>query len=182
MKIKTMTKTMTELKAILEDHVKYLRGEEGGARADLSNTDLHRADLRNTDLSGANLSKTNLSGANLVDTNLSEADLHYANLSAANLSGTDLRHADLRWANLHHADLSGTGLKIFQAGEWTAYIWRDHIRIACQCHSTSEWKTFTDIQIDAMHKTALACWKENKTIILAIADSIAKTQDLEAKE
>jgi len=66
---------------ILEKHNKWLRGEVGGERANLSGADLYGADLRRADLSGANLRGTNLRKADLR-----EADLYGAYLSAANLS------------------------------------------------------------------------------------------------
>ncbi len=66
------TYTAAELKAILDDHSRWLRGD-GGARAN----------LRYADLSSANLSYANLSSA----------DLSYADLSSANLSSADLSSA-----------------------------------------------------------------------------------------
>jgi hypothetical protein len=74
-----------ELKAVLDAHAKWTRGEGGGKRANLSG-----ANLSGADLSGANLSGADLSGANLSGANLSGADLSGANLSGANLSGADL--------------------------------------------------------------------------------------------
>ena len=104
-----------ELKAILGKHLKWLRGEDGGERANLFGANLSRADL-----SGANLSRANLSGANLFGANLSRANLSGANLSranlfganlfGANLSGADLFGANLFGANLSRADLSGANL------------------------------------------------------------------------
>ena len=61
--------TKEELQIVLDNHKKWLKGEEGGERANLRYADLRCADLRGADLSGANLSGANLSGA----------DLHYAN-------------------------------------------------------------------------------------------------------
>ena len=49
-----------KLKDILDKHLKWLRGEDGGERADL-----YGANLSGADLSGANLSWANLSGADL---------------------------------------------------------------------------------------------------------------------
>ena len=117
--------TRTELSEILEKHRKWLVGEGGGQRADLSEADLSEADLREADLryadlSGADLRYANLCGANLSEADLSEADLREAdlryanlcgaNLSGANLSGADLSGADLRYADLSGANLSGAGL------------------------------------------------------------------------
>ena len=69
-----------ELEKILELHAKWLNGEEGGERADLSDADLSGADLRGADLS--------------------HADLSHADLSDADLSGADLRGADLDYSCL----------------------------------------------------------------------------------
>ena len=122
-----------ELKKILEKHLKWLKDEVGGERADLYNADLryvklrydnlsnanlynadlcyanlsnaklYKADLRYANLSNADLSYANLSNADLCYANLSNADLRYANLSNANLSNADLYNADLRYANLYKA-------------------------------------------------------------------------------
>ena len=91
-----------ELKAILGKHLKWLRGEDGGERANLFGANLSRADL-----SGANLSRADLSGANLFEANLSGANLFEANLFEANLSRANLSGADLFEANLSGANLSG---------------------------------------------------------------------------
>ena len=109
-----------KLKNILDKHLKWLRGENGGKRAnlsgaDLSWADLFRANLSRANLSGANLSGADLSGANLSGANLSWADLSWANLFRANLfranlSGADLSGADLSEANLSGADLSWANL------------------------------------------------------------------------
>ena len=87
--------TKVEIKEKLELHLKWLRNESGGERANLS-----RANLSQANLSRANLSQANLSWANLSWANLSQADLSGANLSQANLSG-----ANLSWANLSQANL-----------------------------------------------------------------------------
>ena len=86
-----------DIKLILEKHAKWLRGEDGGERADLRGADLRGADLSGADLRGANLHSANLRGA----------DLYYANLRGADLRDADLRDADLRGANLYYANLRG---------------------------------------------------------------------------
>ena len=104
-----------ELKNILDKHFKWLRGENGGKRANLSRADLSRADLSGADLSGANLSRADLSradlsGADLSGANLSRVDLSRADLSGANLFGANLSGANLFGANLFGANLSGVNL------------------------------------------------------------------------
>ena len=56
-----------DIKLILEKHAKWIRGEDGGERADLHNADLSGANLRDANLRGADLSDANLSDANLRD-------------------------------------------------------------------------------------------------------------------
>ena len=90
-----------ELKEILDKHKMWLKDEEGGERANLSN-----ADLSGTYLWNANLTYADLNGANL-----SNAGLWNADLSDADLSDADLSDADLRGTNLWGANLSGADLK-----------------------------------------------------------------------
>ena len=104
-----------ELKEILDKHMKWLRGEPGGSRANLSCANLYGADLScanlsRADLYGANLSCANLYGANLSCANLYGANLYGANLSRANLSCANLSRADLYGANLSCANLSCANL------------------------------------------------------------------------
>lgn len=112
--------TQEELNLVLESHRKWLRGEEGGRRAILLNTNLsglslHGADLTKADLRGANLFKTdlqfvNLEEADLSKANLSEAELFYGRLSNACLNKANLQNADLTYAFLFNADLSEADL------------------------------------------------------------------------
>ena len=104
-----------ELKAILGKHLKWLRGEDGGERANLSGAYLSGAYLFEANLSGADLSEANLFGANLSEADLSRANLSgaylfEANLSEANLSEADLSEANLFGAYLFEANLSEADL------------------------------------------------------------------------
>ena len=109
-----------KLKQILKSHGKWLRGEEGGERADLYGADLYGADLYGADLYGAVLYGAALYGANLREADLREADLR----------GADLRGADLCEANLPE--------KIIQVGpigsrkSYTIY-WEDRNIVQCGC-------------------------------------------------
>jgi len=84
-----------EIKKVLELHEKWINGEEGGERADLSEANLREANLSGADLRGAFLSGADLCGADLRGANLSGAGLRGAFLSGADLCGADLRGADL---------------------------------------------------------------------------------------
>ena len=130
-------------------------------------------DLRGADLRGADLSGTNLSWADLRGADLRGADLSWADLRGADLRGANLSDADLRGANLSGTNLRGANLKVYQAGEWISYITPSHIRIGCQFHETKKWREFSDSEIDAMNRNALAYWKENKAIVLSIAESFS---------
>ena len=108
------------LEKILEKHEMWLRGEEGGERADLRNAylwnanligaNLSYADLSGADLWNANLKDIDLSGADLSCADLSDANLKYANLIGANLTDANLRNVCLRNADLMGADLSAADL------------------------------------------------------------------------
>lgn len=106
--------------------------------------------------------------ANLSYANLSYADLSYANLSYASLSYASLSYANLSDASLSYANLSGANLKIYQSDLWMCCIQKEHIRIGCQYHTTTDWFNFTDEEISKMHTDALSWWSRNKEIIKAI--------------
>ena len=113
-----------DIKLILEKHAKWIRGEDGGERADLCNADLCGANLWGANLCGANLwganlRNANLRGANLRNANLRGADLRNADLCGANLRGADLCDADLCDANLCCANLRGA--KNTDKTAWDAY-------------------------------------------------------------
>ncbi len=82
--------TTDELTAILDKHAKWLRDEEDGSRANLTDAYLTGANLSRAYLTGAYLNGADLSRAYLSRANLTDADLTGANLSRAYLDGTCL--------------------------------------------------------------------------------------------
>ena len=100
-----------ELNRILELHEKWIKGEDGGVKADLEHANLSGADLSDADLIDADLSSANLIGADLEHANLSGADLSDADLGIADLRGADLSDADLGIADLRGANLRGADLR-----------------------------------------------------------------------
>ena len=95
-----------KLKEILDKHEKWLNGEKGRERADLSYSNLSNSNLR-----GSNLSCSDLRGSNLSGSNLSGSDLSGSNLTCSNLSGSDLSGSNLSGSNLRGSDLSGSNLR-----------------------------------------------------------------------
>ena len=88
-----------ELNDILENHKKWLEGEEGGGYADLRYTDLSSADMRDADMTGTDLRGANLDysclplwcgslGANFDDRQLVQIAYHLvrAGLNSKNAS------------------------------------------------------------------------------------------------
>ena len=55
--------TQEQLSEILNLHRMWAHGQEGGKRADLTDTDLEGANLKGANLDGANLKGANLNGA-----------------------------------------------------------------------------------------------------------------------
>ena len=94
-----------QLKEVLDQHRKWLRGEISGKRANLTGVN-----LRGVNLSGEYLSGANLTGADLFDADLSGANLRGADLSGADLSGAYLFDANLSGADLSKANLTGAYL------------------------------------------------------------------------
>jgi uncharacterized protein YjbI with pentapeptide repeats len=94
-----------KLEEILDLHAKWLRGENGGVRAELQG-----ASLRGANLQGANLQDANLQDVSLRGANLQGASLRGANLQDASLQRADLRYANLQDANLQRADLQRANL------------------------------------------------------------------------
>ena len=70
--------TQEQLSEILNLHRMWAHGQEGGKRADLTDTDLEGANLKGADLAGAILVGANLKGANLDGANLKGANLNGA--------------------------------------------------------------------------------------------------------
>lgn len=114
---------MQNLKEILDNHLKWLKNEEGGKRADLDGADLR----------GANLMGADLMGADLRGSYLREADLRGSYLEGANLA-----RADLRGDNLEGA------IKIPMFCKWSHGITDKQIHIGCEKRSVEEWKKFIE--------------------------------------
>lgn len=70
-------RTQDEIKIILDLHAKWLKGENSGIRANLSEVNLSEANLSRVNLSGASLYRADLSRANLSDADLSRTNLSY---------------------------------------------------------------------------------------------------------
>ena len=139
----SMFEEFTEwIKEVLNNHLKWLKNDPAGRRANLYGADLRGADLRDANLygadlrdailrgailrgadlrdailRGADLRDANLYGADLRDAILRGADLRDAILRDADLRGADLRDADLRDANLRGADLYGAEIKDREGNE-----------------------------------------------------------------
>ncbi len=78
-----ITMTQNEIDKILENHKKWLNGEDGGSRANLQGANLQVADLRGADLRAAELRAADLRAAALQGAKLWGADLQGANLQGA---------------------------------------------------------------------------------------------------
>lgn len=97
----------SDLKEILNKHVKMLNGRYEGQWTDLRNADLRGADLNGAILSMADLSGAKLNKAKLIGAELIEAKLNGVDLSGADLSEAMLNEAELKGANLRDAKLRG---------------------------------------------------------------------------
>lgn len=192
-----------ELQKILKLHEKWLNGEDGGVKANLSganlsganlsDANLNGADLNDANLSGADLNDANLRGANLRDANLRSADLRDANLCYADLCYADLSDADLRDADLSDADLRGANLsfalidgfvyqlsRIGSSNRMTTF-WADRDIVWCGCFTGTfkDWrdkirKTYTaDEEYRKQYEAALKYFAE-----LAAVDGMTRFKEM----
>jgi uncharacterized protein YjbI with pentapeptide repeats len=139
------------LKEILKKHLKWLRDEKGGERADLSEANLWGANLRRTNLWGANLREADLSEANLSEANLREADLSEANLWGANLRRTK-------------------GIIGFKIDDYEAIITKDQIQIRCKIMPVEKWKKMTKKEIIELSNTrGWELWKKYRNTLFKLA-------------
>ena len=151
-----------ELAVIIDNHGKWLRGEDGGERANLCSAYLCGADLRGADLRDANLCDANLCGADLRGAYLCGADLR-----GAYLCGADLRGADLRSCAGERNYIKS----IFVSDVYAITYTSESIQIGCQRHKISEWWEFDDHRIAEMDgKKALKFWREWKDTIRMIIE------------
>lgn len=160
--------TQEKLKEILASHSKWLRGENGGEKADLSNVDLSYINLNHTDLRGANfcganLYRANLFGANLSGAKLCGADLCGADLSYSSLRATNLRHTNLSNSRFGNANLSTTSLsktyyQIVRIGSreaTTTYCVEDD-NVRCGC-----WNNYGGGTLEEFKKRVESVYGEN---------------------
>ena len=111
-----------------------------------------------------------LLGADLRGANLYCADLRGANLYCANLYGANLYGADLYGADLYGEKLLKTPLFILNL-DWHVTITTSHMKIGCQLHLISEWRSFNDDEISEMSSRALEFWNKYKSVLLSMCEA-----------
>ena len=156
-----------ELTVIIDNHGRWLRGEDGGKCANLCGASLCGANLCGANLCGANLCDADLCGANLCDANLRDANLCSADLCSADLRGADLRGADL-WSCAGERNYIKS---IFVSDVYAITYTSEVLQIGCQRHKISEWWGFDGHRIAEMDgKKALKFWREWKDTIRMIIE------------
>lgn len=98
--------TQEELDKILELHRKYLTGEEGGVKANLSYTDLAELNLNKRDLIDINISHSNLRNTKFFCSNLIRVDFYDSNLEGADFGNAKLNGIRFDCANLTLTDFN----------------------------------------------------------------------------
>jgi uncharacterized protein YjbI with pentapeptide repeats len=197
----------TEINEIVRKHRLWLKGREGGSRADFTGRNLCKVDFTGRDLRSAiftdailhgavftnsTLIGVNFTNAKLTDANLSCAILHYANFTNADLTNVnfsysvltdiDFTNAILNGANLYRTTLNGanftnTNILILQHSEWTVYIHADTLQIENHHYSHDKWLNFNDDEIQEIDSNMLEWWKKYKPFIISGIEFI-KTQEV----
>ena len=110
---------------VIAAHCRFLLGEPGGTRADLSGIDLSAIDFRNVDLAGATLARARFGTADVTGASFRDADLRGADLSTAvgvaahqfagaDVSGAKLPEVVAKFEGLGHLEKSaGFAEKVF---------------------------------------------------------------------
>lgn len=178
-----MKLTKRRIRKILDDHVKWLRGESNGVKADFTGADLQEVDLRGEDLMCANFLAANLNDADLSEADLRGAFLNNAHLYGAILDDADLRHSSLSGADLRHADLSNVNLggatldsinlkganlrgvcdgdeplvifKTILGLRWDILIYNLLVTVGYETKTYDEWKEITKEELIKLDKDAL---------------------------
>lgn len=186
--------TPKQIKEVLEKHGKWLRGEEGGERANFRGADLRRAnfrwanlrganfrwtDLQEANFRGANLRGANFRGAYLWIANFREADLQEADLWRAGLWRASLRGANLRGANLEGADLLCFGnmreIRTMQIDTRQIGYTADTLQIGCQRHPIDKWRKWNTEAgrkwIERMDSKVIDWADRNLGLVLQIIDA-----------
>ena len=164
--------TQEKLAEVLAAHLKWVRGEEGGIRANLRGAYLEGADLQDADLKRANLR-----GAYLVGANLRDANLEGAYLEGAYLRGADLRDATIvdgrRWEDYSSDHLAGIcqtpEIRAKAVAAWGAHSWSD-----CPMHNALGISNFGQ----AENPRAVACWVALYDANLLSKPDLLSTQDV----
>ena len=106
------------------------------------------------------LRDASLAGVDLEDADLKDADLRGASLIDANLVGADLGDADLVGASGNLKEL-----KTMQIETYLISFTKDILQIGCKSFSHTEWKNFSDDEINKMDSQALSFWNKWKDFI-----------------
>ena len=117
-----------ELKEVVRKHGMWLRGEDGG----------ERADLRGADLRGADLSGANLRGANLREANLREANLRGA------INGHVCRMDFGGWSICIREDHTSIGCKTHDNSDWLRWTHESPEIMAMESRASEWWRVHGD--------------------------------------
>ena len=148
-----------EIKEAIRLHELWIKGDESGVKANLSNANLEYANLEYANLRYANLSNANLEYANLRYANLRNANLRYANLSKANL---------LAFGNMRE-------LRTMQIDTWQIGYTHDTLQVGCQRHTIEKWRRWDTPAgrkwVSSMDSRAEEWAVRNLALLLALIDA-----------
>ena len=125
--------TVEQIAEIIESHGKWLRGEEGGKRADFSFKDCRGANFVDANCRGANFEGANCRGANCRGANFEGANCRGANFVGANLIGANFEGARIWSTNLSETNLDGRWVVVAQIGSRKGTTYYDKVNDITRC-------------------------------------------------
>lgn len=172
--------TDAEIAEALRLHRAFVFGEENGRIADFSSKEIEGKDFSGELLMWAILKEATFKNCIFEYASMDYLDASGAKFENCNLKYASFNKASLSGASFNDSDLNGVvgnGKQIITMSleRWPVAYTETHLQIGCERHLIEDWWKFTDKQIDAMSKHALAWWKNWKPILQkAIENNPAK--------
>jgi hypothetical protein len=169
-----------DLNRVIENHIKWVQGAEGGERAnfrgkylcglsfrgarlpgaDFSGSILTGVDMSHAIMTGSTMSCANMAKATLIGANLSRANMRDAILRCAVLIDSDTGGADISGADLWSTVGNNREIKTINTELWDIVYTDSLMQIGCHQHRIESWLEFSYSKVDQIGKDMVGWIKE----------------------